>query len=282
MHFTPPVLPVLKFYSLLYTCSMPMPPIQLPMASCSRATGGHGRCPGSGVIDSYASSRRRFSDSSECGRSLISLITHHHLHRVAAMLPGDLCRHPEGWGPISHLRPFDFTPCFEDAVLFSIPLGLLIALSLLRSWHLSRLSALRRTQRINTWILWAKLVRRLACSFPYLVVPYFLTESLDPGYSWFHSINQPLQSRYCRCMSTVHIFLPAVCLGSRCFPRSPTAHLSESYSDPTIINHRLTILVGLLSRAPNLDSYRHHARGDSIHSCVAMEHWWARRRCVCS
>ena len=95
------------------------------------------------------------------------------------MLPGDLCRHPEGWGPISHLRPFDFTPCFEDAVLFSIPLGLLIALSLLRSWHLSRLSALRRTQRINTWILWAKLVRRLACSFPYLVVPYFLTESLD-------------------------------------------------------------------------------------------------------
>ncbi|KAI0285929.1 metal resistance protein YCF1 [Russula aff. rugulosa BPL654] len=73
------------------------------------------------------------------------------------MLPGDLCRHSEGWGPVSRLRPFDLTPCFEDAV-FSVPLGLLIALSFLRSWHLSRLSALRRTQKINTWLLWAKLV----------------------------------------------------------------------------------------------------------------------------
>lgn len=90
------------------------------------------------------------------------------------MLPGDLCRHPEGWGPVSRFRPFDLTPCFEDAVLFSVPLGLLIALSLLRSWHLSRLSALRRTQRINTWLLWAKLVRGSALFF--IVVQHFLTE----------------------------------------------------------------------------------------------------------
>ncbi|KAH9989856.1 metal resistance protein YCF1 [Russula vinacea] len=74
------------------------------------------------------------------------------------MPPGDLCHHPEGWGPVSRIRPFDFTPCFEDAVLFSVPLGLLIAVSLFRLWHLSRLSALHRTQRINTWLLWAKLV----------------------------------------------------------------------------------------------------------------------------
>ena len=86
------------------------------------------------------------------------------------MLPGDLCRHPEGLGPVSRLRPFDLTPCFEDAVLLSIPLGLLIALSLLRSWHLSRLSALRRTQRINTWLLWTKLVRGSA-SLSYLLLP---------------------------------------------------------------------------------------------------------------
>ena len=76
------------------------------------------------------------------------------------MLPGELCPYPEGWGPVSRLRPFDLTPCFEDAVLFSVPFGLLIAVGLLRSWQLSKLSALRRTQRINTWLLWAKLVRR--------------------------------------------------------------------------------------------------------------------------
>jgi hypothetical protein len=94
------------------------------------------------------------------------------------MLPDDLCHHPEGWGPISRLRPFDLTPCFEDAV-FSVPLGLLIAFSLLRSWQLSRLNALHRTQKINTWLLWVKLVRGFRVPLIVgvkLCCPYFLTE----------------------------------------------------------------------------------------------------------
>lgn len=77
------------------------------------------------------------------------------------MLVDAVCHHPEGWGPVSRLRLFDLTSCFEEAVLFSVPLGSLILLGLLRSWHLSRLSALQRTHRINTWLLWAKLVRSL-------------------------------------------------------------------------------------------------------------------------
>ena len=96
------------------------------------------------------------------------------------MLPGDLCRHPEGWGPVSRLRPFDLTPCFEDAVLFSVPLGLLIAVGLLRSWHLSKLSALRRTQRINTWLLWAKLVRRFYFFIVTVVVLFRISLPSDP------------------------------------------------------------------------------------------------------
>jgi len=75
------------------------------------------------------------------------------------MLLDAVCHHPEGWGPVSHLRRFDLTPCFEEAVLFSVPLGSLILLSLFRSWHLSRLNALQRTHRINTCLLWVKLVR---------------------------------------------------------------------------------------------------------------------------
>jgi ATP-binding cassette, subfamily C (CFTR/MRP), member 1 len=74
------------------------------------------------------------------------------------MLLDAVCYHPEGWGPVSRLRTFDLTPCFEEAILFSVPLASLIVLSLLRSWHLSRLGALKRTHRINTWLLWAKLV----------------------------------------------------------------------------------------------------------------------------
>ena len=77
---------------------------------------------------------------------------------TVAMLPDAMCHHPEGWGPVSRLDPFDLTPCFEDAVLFSVPLGLLTALGLLRTWQLSKLVAFQRTQKVNTWLLWMKLV----------------------------------------------------------------------------------------------------------------------------
>ena len=29
------------------------------------------------------------------------------------------CRDPEGWGPVSRLRQFDLTPCFEEGVVLS-------------------------------------------------------------------------------------------------------------------------------------------------------------------
>jgi hypothetical protein len=77
------------------------------------------------------------------------------------MVVDRMCHHPEGWGPISRLRPFDLTPCFEDAVLFSVPSAVLVVLGLLRMLHLSRQPALQRAQKINTWLLWAKLVRDL-------------------------------------------------------------------------------------------------------------------------
>ena len=76
------------------------------------------------------------------------------------MSPDVICHDPEGWGPISRLRPFDLTPCFEDAVLFSVPLASLTILGLFRAWNLCRISALKRTQKINVWLLWCKLVCR--------------------------------------------------------------------------------------------------------------------------
>ena len=107
------------------------------------------------------------------------------------MLLGDFCRHPEGWGPISRLRPFDLTPCFEDAV-FSVPLGLLIALTLLRSWHLSRLNALHRTQQINTWLLWAKLVRVFRVPLIVSVKSCSIFPNrVTPGCPWIDPVNQP-------------------------------------------------------------------------------------------
>ena len=78
---------------------------------------------------------------------------------AAAILPDTTCHHGEGWGPVSRLRPFDLTPCFEEGILFSVPLGSLIVLTLVRVYQLYRLVALRRTQKINVWLLWGKLVR---------------------------------------------------------------------------------------------------------------------------
>lgn len=75
------------------------------------------------------------------------------------MLPYATCNHIEGWGPVSRLRPFDLTPCFEEGILFSVPLGSLIILSLIRVYQLYRLAALHRTQKTNVWLLWGKLVR---------------------------------------------------------------------------------------------------------------------------
>ena len=75
------------------------------------------------------------------------------------MFPDVTCHHSEGWGPISQLRPFDLTPCFEEGVLFSIPLGSLIALSLVRAYQLRKLDTLQRSQKINVWLLRGKLVR---------------------------------------------------------------------------------------------------------------------------
>jgi ATP-binding cassette subfamily C (CFTR/MRP) protein 1 len=75
------------------------------------------------------------------------------------MFPDATCHHSEGWGPISQLRPFDLTPCFEEGVLFSVPLSSLIALSLIRVYQLRKRDALQRTQKINARLLWGKLVR---------------------------------------------------------------------------------------------------------------------------
>ncbi|KAF8271622.1 metal resistance protein YCF1 [Lactarius quietus] len=73
------------------------------------------------------------------------------------MFPDATCHHTEGWGPVSRLRPFDLTPCFEEGILFSVPLGSLIFLSLVRVYQLRHLVALQRTQKINARLLWAKL-----------------------------------------------------------------------------------------------------------------------------
>lgn len=69
-----------------------------------------------------------------------------------------LCHDGEGWQPISRLRPFDFTRCFEEGFLLS-PLLLLFILS--SSIGVFRLVKADRKERSlkSIWLLRAKLVR---------------------------------------------------------------------------------------------------------------------------
>lgn len=46
------------------------------------------------------------------------------------------CHDSEGWGPVSRLRDFDINICFEEGVIFSGVLGILLVASLLRSLSL--------------------------------------------------------------------------------------------------------------------------------------------------
>lgn len=69
------------------------------------------------------------------------------------------CRNDtEGWGPLSRIRPFDLTSCFEEGAVFSPLLTLFLVLAVVACWRSRKLEALDRCRK-SVWILRAKLVR---------------------------------------------------------------------------------------------------------------------------
>ncbi|EIN06055.1 multidrug resistance-associated ABC transporter [Punctularia strigosozonata HHB-11173 SS5] len=66
------------------------------------------------------------------------------------------CRDREGWKPVSDIRNFDLTPCFEEGILLSTLLVALLVLAIGQSWRLRSLSTIERSRR-SVWILRAKL-----------------------------------------------------------------------------------------------------------------------------
>ena len=68
------------------------------------------------------------------------------------------CRDPEGWGPVSSLRQFDLTPCFEEGVVLSSPLVLFVVLAAFRVYAFRNLESHPRGRKSRLF-LWAKLVR---------------------------------------------------------------------------------------------------------------------------
>lgn len=72
------------------------------------------------------------------------------------------CRDPaEDWGPVSRLREFDLTPCFEEGVVLSSALVIFVVLAVFRCYALRSFESYPRCRK-SRWVLWAKEVRRFA------------------------------------------------------------------------------------------------------------------------
>ncbi|KAG5642914.1 hypothetical protein DXG03_001885 [Asterophora parasitica] len=66
------------------------------------------------------------------------------------------CHDPEGWRVVSRVREFDTTLCFEEGIILSTILGVLLILATGRSLALWVAPSKERTRK-SWWILWAKL-----------------------------------------------------------------------------------------------------------------------------
>ncbi|KAF8631681.1 hypothetical protein AX15_002266 [Amanita polypyramis BW_CC] len=73
------------------------------------------------------------------------------------------CRDSEGWGPLSPIRPFDITPCFEDAVLLSSILAGFICLALLKMAVLWTKQSRPRSQK--SWVVLSVKLALLLAAF---------------------------------------------------------------------------------------------------------------------
>lgn len=74
--------------------------------------------------------------------------------------------HREGWGPVSTLREFDLTPCFEEGIILSTLLVILLVASLFRLWGVKSRTANHTLTARSVSVLKAKLV----CSVATLLV----------------------------------------------------------------------------------------------------------------
>lgn len=93
----------------------------------------------------------------------VTLLRHCRLPRRAGIsrtsMAGQFtCRDPESWGPVSRLRQFDLTPCFEEGLILSSLLVVFVVLATFRVYALRNFEVHPRGRK-SRWVLWSKLVR---------------------------------------------------------------------------------------------------------------------------
>ncbi|KAF6761448.1 metal resistance protein YCF1 [Ephemerocybe angulata] len=72
-----------------------------------------------------------------------------------------ICQDAEGWIPVSRTRPFDSSPCFEEGIVLSSLLALLLVIGLVRVGSVGLYPPLNRT--LKSWgLLWLKIALLVA------------------------------------------------------------------------------------------------------------------------
>ncbi|OBZ66416.1 Metal resistance protein YCF1 [Grifola frondosa] len=108
------------------------------------------------------------------------------------------CGDSEGWGPISPMRPFDFTPCFEEGAILSPILLLFLVFAVTKCWRLRALEVRPRCRK-SVWILRAKLtLLSLACivSCANLILVLVTRRPVALIHSWMSSLMKKGASEY--------------------------------------------------------------------------------------
>lgn len=82
-----------------------------------------------------------------------------------------MCYSSEGYHPISSLRVFDFSPCFEAVAVLPVPLLGLILCAGFDLAHMKRKGPKKRRDGWSAWRMWMKTVSTVALEYHSRVGP---------------------------------------------------------------------------------------------------------------
>ncbi|KAF8892115.1 multidrug resistance-associated ABC transporter [Infundibulicybe gibba] len=168
------------------------------------------------------------------------------------------CHDIEGWSPLSRIRDFDLTPCFEEGIVLSALLGSLLILALVRSLMLFFVNSKERTRR-SRWILRIKLFLLSAALFislanfslivyhqnPVPVLQSYLLETIALGSAIFLTYFNHTRTRTSSAL--LLLFWPLYTIALAMWTRTS---LSRDTNDRIIIALKLTVDgLGMLSFA---------------------------------
>ena len=165
--------------------------------------------------------------------------------------------HHEGWGPVSTRREFDLTPCFEEGIILSTLLAILLIVSLFRLWGTKSKAVDRGVCTLTAWSA-AVLKVKLVCSFVVTEFPRRLTASpTNTGLARGRFFRQPRKPHLRRVRSYPCPAPPALHPRTS---RSTFRHLPHSRQPQTISDiffNPLALLAHVYHCPPRLGPYSH-------------------------